>query len=87
VAQIARDPAQHTRVSGNSSTLFQREIETIEDDAIGHLSRVEISSYQAEYSDLQRAVPAPAAVPTDQACSNVLRKRSMRAKYWRQVSG
>src|ERR1700746_2324840 len=36
VAQIARDPAQHTRVSGNSSTLFQREIETIEDDAIGH---------------------------------------------------
>jgi len=36
VAKIARDLSEHTRIGCYSSPLFKREIETIENDAIGH---------------------------------------------------
>src|SRR5271156_1573430 len=61
VAEVARDPAQRTRISGNSSPLFEREMETIEDDAVGHSDPVGgvSSSYEAEYSALQGPLSPP----------------------------
>src|SRR5271169_2054966 len=36
VAKIARDLGEHTRVGCNAGALFKREIEAVENDAMGH---------------------------------------------------
>jgi hypothetical protein len=55
IAEVTRHPGEHSRVGGNTSSLLQRKIESVEDYPLWHWDRGPKmpSSYETGSSDLQ----------------------------------